>query len=60
MAQLQKFQALVAGTTNGTHTTKVGACLMVCTITACTCTVLCAKRVENGLLHTLGIIAQNM
>lgn len=29
MAQLQKFQALVAGT-NSRHSTKVGACLMVC------------------------------
>ena len=29
MAQLQKFQALLAGGTNGGHTTKVGACLMV-------------------------------
>lgn len=29
MAQLQKFQALVAGATTGSHTTKAGACLMV-------------------------------
>ena len=29
MAQLQKFQALLAGGTSGGHTTKVGACLMV-------------------------------
>ena len=29
MAQLQKFQALVAGP-NSRHSTKVGACLMVC------------------------------
>ena len=29
MAQLQKFQALVAGSTSGSHTTKAGACLMV-------------------------------
>lgn len=32
MAQLQKFQALVAGP-NSRHSTKVGACLMVCVAT---------------------------
>ena len=29
VAQLRKFQALVAGSSNTRHTTKVGACLMV-------------------------------
>ena len=30
LTQLKKFQALVSGSGNSRHTTKVGACLMVC------------------------------